>query len=117
MNKNKKELSFDNFETGIVIKLSGIVETLNCINNEFHSEISDDLQKRINNLIEKFDDTYKNKIIKPKCEKAISSGFTKEEFKNSLEQFFLKHNISNLESRISIATELFEKELVLNAVV
>lgn len=117
MNKNKKELNFDNFETGVVIKLSNIVETLNCINTEFRSEISDDLHKRINSLIEKLDNTYKNKIIEPKCKKAILSGFTKDEFKNSLEQFFLKHNISNLESRISIATDLFEKESTFNNII
>lgn len=110
---NKKEVLFDKFEIDIIIKISNIVDSLTCINKEHSSEVSSELHERINNLIATYDDIYKNKIIKPKCKESISVGFTQEEFKIGLENFLQDKNILNLENRVLMAIDVFNKEFMM----
>lgn len=113
-----KKVKVKESECDLIVCLDSITDNLYALSSKLDKKASIlsedtilDLGKRIENLIDKVDETNLDECVNPICKRAIQEGLSKEEFEEGFTAFCENNDITNPESLISCALEIFDYAL------
>ena len=114
---NEKKLKVSDTDRDRIMVLSDIsdkLHTLNCdVYNYFlqnNIDISEDITKKIDTLIDSVDSIYVDKIVRDICKNAIVDGFTIEEFEEHFDELCNECNVADAQSLMDVALDIFYDE-------
>lgn len=113
-----KKIRVEERECNLIVFLDSITDDLYTLSSKFYEKAAMfdedtflNLGKRIENLIDKVDETNLDECVNPICKRAIQDALSREEFEEGFTTFCENNDITNPESLISCALEIFDYAL------